>query len=57
MVQCSRHATPPAVSVILTDQQGHDLGLRLKAWADEVLTYWRLRDSLARRSSSAVDPH
>jgi len=25
MVQCSRHAIPPAIEVDLTDQQAHDL--------------------------------
>src|ERR1039458_5076836 len=31
MVQCSRHDTPPAFSVNLTDRPGHPLSLELKA--------------------------
>src|ERR1700735_5552256 len=42
MDQCSRHDIPPAVRGDLTDQQGHDLTLELKAMAPAVLTRWRL---------------
>ena len=35
----------------LTDQQGHDLSLRLKAWRESVLTCWRLGTSLVRASA------
>jgi hypothetical protein len=57
MDQCSRHATPPAVSVLLTDQQGHDLTLGLHVRGTTVVTRWRLGDSFAPTESSAVDPH
>jgi hypothetical protein len=38
MDQCSRHDTPPALSVSLTNWLGHDLAIGLKALRDEVLT-------------------
>jgi hypothetical protein len=57
MDQCSRHATPPAVSVLLTDQQGHDLTLGLHVRGTTVVTRWRLGNSFAPTESSAVDPH
>ena len=41
----------------LTDQQGHDLGVRLKARLESVLTCWRLGTSLTRLASEVVDPH
>ena len=44
MDQCSRHDIPPAVRGDLTDQQGHDLTLGLKARAHAVLTCRRLGD-------------
>ena len=44
MDQCSRHDIPPAVRGDLTDQQGHDLTVGLKALPTTVLTYWRLGD-------------
>ena len=42
----------------LTDQQGHDLVLRLKALSKSVLTCWRLSStSLTHSRSEVVDPH
>ena len=43
--QCSQHDIPPAVEGDLTDQQGHDLDVRLKARATSVLTRRRLGGS------------
>jgi hypothetical protein len=43
---CSRHHTPPAVQ-LLTNQQGHDLAVELKARVRQVLPCWRLGISLA----------
>ncbi len=57
MDQCSRHATPPAVSVLLTDQQGHDLTLGLHVRGTAVVTRRRLGQQLRPTESSAVDPH
>jgi len=31
MNQCSKHDTPPAISVVLTNRPGHDLDLELVA--------------------------
>jgi hypothetical protein len=47
---------PPGVEGDLTDQQEHDRDLELEARADEVLTYWRLGDSLTQTRSEVVDP-
>jgi hypothetical protein len=41
----------------LTDQQAHDLELRLKARRSSVLTCRRLGDSLTRTADEVVDPH
>jgi len=41
----------------LTNQQGHDLDVRLTARRLSVLTCWRLGTSLTRPSSEVVDPH
>ena len=43
--------------VDLTDQQAHDLDLRLRALPDIVLTCRRLGHSLTDQIRSAVDPH
>jgi hypothetical protein len=47
MDQCSRHDTPPAFPVILTNRTGHDLNLELDTRLTTVLTARRLGDSLA----------
>jgi len=57
MDQCSRHATPPAVSVLLTDQRGHDLTLGLHVRETTVVTRWRLGDSIAPPGDAAADTH
>jgi hypothetical protein len=44
MDQCSRHDIPPAVRGDLTNQQGHDLNVGLKALGPSVLTCQRLGD-------------
>jgi hypothetical protein len=41
----------------LTDQQGHDLTLRLKAWLSTVLTCRRLGDQSLPSLGEVVDPH
>jgi hypothetical protein len=52
----ARHPTSRHGS--LTDQQGHDLDLRLEALALSVLTGWRLSStSLTHQVSGVVDPH
>jgi hypothetical protein len=58
MDQCSRHDIPPAVKGGLTDRQGHDLDVELKALETQVLICRRL--SLTGLTDSAVevvDPH
>jgi len=57
MVQCSRHAIPPAIEVDLTDRRAHDLPIGLLALRATVLTRRRLRTSLEQRSLEVVDPH
>ena len=58
MDHCSKHDIPPAVNGNLTDQQGHHLGVELKALETSVLTCWRLsQTSLAQSRSPVVDPH
>ena len=58
MDQCSKHDIPPAVNGNLTNQQGHDLGVELKALETSVLTCRRLsQTSLAQSRSPVVDPH
>ena len=53
-----RHDNPPAVNGNITDQQGHHLGVELKALETSVLTCWRLSStSLAQPRSPVVDPH
>jgi hypothetical protein len=56
MVQCSRHAIPPAIDGLLTDQPAHDLGLGLNVQARRVLTGQRLGTILTPKSEM-VDPH
>jgi len=57
MVQCSRHAIPPAIAADLTDRQAHDLGLELDALFPTVLTCRRLGTSLIHRAGEVVDSH
>ena len=57
MVQCSKHAIPPAIEVDLTDQQAHDLAVELNAQRPRVLTCRRLGTSLTRSTGEVVDPH
>jgi len=58
MDQCSRHDIPPAVKGDLTDREGHDLGVELKARRQVVLTSQRLRKtSLTDSLVEVVDPH
>ena len=52
MDQCSRHDTPPAFPVILTNRTGHDLDLELNTRLTTVLTVRRLGDSLALKAET-----
>jgi len=56
MVQCSKHAIPPAIEGLLTDQPAHDLGLELNVQGRTVLTDQRLGTILTPKSGT-VDPH
>jgi hypothetical protein len=56
MVQCSRHVIPPAVAVVLTDRQAHDLELELEARAAGVLICRWLGTSLPHPDRRLVDP-
>lgn len=57
MVQCSRHAIPPAIEVDLTDRPAHDLGVELETLRTVVLTDKRLGTSLTPSGHQLVDPH
>jgi hypothetical protein len=57
MVQCSRHAIPPAIQVNLTDRQAHDLGVGLNTLREPVLPRRPLGTSLTRSAAEVVDPH
>ena len=56
MVQCSRHDTPSAIAVRLTDLSGHDLDIWLTALGSKVLTDRRLGESLASKCGT-FHPH
>ena len=56
MVQCSKHAIPPAIPINLTNRQAHDLDLELDAHAPTVLTYQRLGTSLPHEGPSRSTP-
>ena len=56
MEQCSKHDTPLAFSVILTNQSGHALFIELNARAETVLTGQWLGDSIAY-SAETIHPH
>jgi hypothetical protein len=51
----ARH--PTSCSGNVTNQQGHDLDVRLNIRARSVLTCWRLGTSLTDRIGKVVDPH
>jgi hypothetical protein len=50
MDQCSRHDTPSAIAVHLTNLPGHDLAIELDAREPSVLTGKWLGESLSSRS-------
>ena len=56
MVQCSKHAIPPAIQADLANRQAHDLELELNAQSKTVLTCRRLGTSLTHQSET-VDSH
>jgi hypothetical protein len=56
MDQCSRHDTPLAIAVHLTDLPGHDLTLGLDARDTRVLTGKWLGESLAS-TGVTFQPH
>jgi hypothetical protein len=49
MDQCSKHDTPPAFSVVLTNRSGHVLRLELEAQIVVVLTDQRFGDILSNQ--------
>jgi hypothetical protein len=51
MVQCSRHDTPPAVS-LLTNRAGHDLVIGISSREQIVVTVRRLETSLTKNGRS-----
>ena len=57
MVQCSRHAIPPAITVNLTDRRAHDLDVGLDDQVPSVLTRRRLGTILAHTLREMVDRH
>ena len=57
MVQSSQHVIPPAIRVILTDWQAHDLDVELNALRSRVLTCQRLGTRLTHSAAEVVDPH
>jgi hypothetical protein len=56
MDQCSRHDTPPAFSVYLTNWLGHDLAIELKAQTQQVLTSQQLGGKPASFDAGFPDP-
>jgi hypothetical protein len=52
MDQCSRHDTPPAFSVDLTNRSGHALRLELFALIVVVLTDQRFGDIISQKTTS-----